>query len=540
MAGYDYAASQSALLRQRKMAEMLQAQAFHPTEMPTVPGAKLSPWTIALKGLLGGMSAYQASEADKAAAADAASREAGVSEHMKGMPMDIPGVPSAPIEQEQVGAPPAPPGGPPPQPPGLAAAFGPGGMQGAGVPPKDNEFTGSGSPLAAKLLGGDTPQPNPLTPAPEGPPMLPQPPMGGEGAAPPLLPQKRDMGFPGMIPKLSTDAIPGKEASGEDWLKWGTGFNKYGPEYADVGKAVTASAIKSAMPMSPDVKAELQMKHADKKAELDRQYALLGQQQAQFEQSDKRYRDLEAQREQNRLEVARLTTGVQMSIAEMKRDAAAGRADAEKGTWSDSNRVDPEGRQIMFNNKTGKYKVAGTGEDYTPSNATPVFTGPDQKEYRGAVTNLKDSDLLDNYAKRVGDLKDEFTTQSGLAASASKKYAGSAKLKEVTGHTEEGLKLRGEMESHLARVVKNLMGTAATKVEGDRNALWLPQPGDDAAALIRKMNAAAEEQRNRTKNSTSDKVYGHAVNASKPKAPAAPAPKAAGGDIQSILDRNQP
>jgi hypothetical protein len=254
---YDYASAQNAIARQRKLAEMLQQQAFAPTDMPTDPRARLSALAPITKGLQGAFAAWQADKADKASAADAATRESEASKLMGEIPTDTPGVPSQPIAQEQVGAPPAPQA---PPPPGLEQAFGPGGMPGAGVPPKDNEFTGSGSQIAAGLLKGEPPPANPLAPpVPEGPPLLPQNPLGAEGGAQPFaLPEKKDMSFPGMIPKKFTDAIEGKESTPQEWAAWGSKFRKLGPDYDDIAKTATAGALKAAMPQTKQEKAALE------------------------------------------------------------------------------------------------------------------------------------------------------------------------------------------------------------------------------------------------------------------------------------------
>ena len=116
----DFDAATNALVRQRRLADLLQQQAFQPDAMPTIPGAKLSPLSIMAKALGGGLGAYQGNQADIAEKANAQARQDALEKLLSdgppqgtaaqdAIPMSPGGQAPLAMPDDNSGAPPAPP-----------------------------------------------------------------------------------------------------------------------------------------------------------------------------------------------------------------------------------------------------------------------------------------------------------------------------------------------------------------------------------------------------------------------------------------------
>jgi len=477
-----YASAQAEFARKRKMAEMLQQQAFRPTDTGLIPGSKMSlanPLAALFQGFVSNKLEKEAAEGEKA---DAKARQDAIAAMLQNIPQDTPGVAAQPIEQEAVGPGPTA-AGPPPGPaaPPLAAAFGASGMPDVG--PRDNELKGSASPMAALLAGGaPPPQENPLAP-PGAPPLLPQGPAGAGPEAPPgpppLLPQKMDMSIPGAAPKLTTDAIPGKTVSPQDWIKFGTGLSQISPEGAKIGEQFTAMGAKAVAPMTAEQKAELAQQKELKFASL----------QQQADAAKQRSEDTRLSIEQ-RAEAARMHDATMRELAAARRDAAAAARAGGEGSFA---------KGVEGASDRG-YDIV-RGKDGIPHE---VINGvPSKDPYTGAVTPKTSQEKgVANAAKGSQGLKDMTNALNAVEADPSI-FGPRATLGAVLpniggigraagGLNEDQLKTRTHISSMTADITHSLYGSAFSAGEQARAKGFLIDPTDDAATVKAKLRGRME------------------------------------------------
>lgn len=485
MADLTYAALQSSLARKRKMAEMLQQQAYKPMDEGLIPGAKIS-WASPLGSLMqqyasikSGKDADEAESAGQAAADKA--RAAIMSEQL-----GTPGVDAKPIEQEATV-----PAGPPPAAaeaaPPLTAAFGPTGMPNVG--PRDNELKGAGADSTqqmAQLLGGPQgPQLSPLAPPPpEG-----APPPGPE--MPPLLPRTQpvDMAGPGMKPKLSTDAILPKLPTGQDFIDRGNSLLAIGdPTSLAMGKGYFDQGIKADAPLSREDTARMAQEKELKVSALQEKAA-----EAQRRSEDTRLSI--QQRADASKEAADARRDVANIMADARRDAAADRRAAAGATPKFGG---PEG-------KSDKGNVVLRGKDGV---AHEVVNGvPDPKPYAGPITSMIEQrgaiksagtgagsiEDMGAALKQIESNPDAYGTMSALGEFAPNAFGLSSK---VSGLNDEQLALRSNVQSMTANITHSLYGSAFSAGEQRQAKGFLIDPKDDIKQVKAKLKGRMElEQR---------------------------------------------
>jgi len=370
----DFASQTASIARQRKLAEMLQQQAFAPSEMPTDPRAKMS-WLHPLaKALGGGLSAWQADKADAADKAMSESIKQQRAEILGAPDGSAPGVPSMPIEQEATV-----PAGPPPAAqeaaPPLAQAFGPTGMPNVG--PRDNEFKGAGADSTqqlAQLLGGPQgPQPSPLAPPPpEG-----MPPPGAE--PPPMLPRVNpvDMAGPGMKPKLATDAILPKLPTAESFRTKGEKLLALGdPTSLAMGKEYFTKGVDADAPMTRKEEATIAETRAAHIAQENQRIEEL-RYRGEKDKADRAQRELD---EKRRSDDKRYTTDENNETRRILAQAVASRkGDGEGGKASVSGgHTNIAGDLLAWDGK--KFINTRTGQEHIQTEADPIIEKGDRKE----------------------------------------------------------------------------------------------------------------------------------------------------------------
>jgi len=443
--GSGYDAVLNSALRQRRLAEMLQNQAFKTSDVGlNVPGAKMSVLNPIAQMLQAYLSGKMGKDADSAEASANAQRTQDFQDYLKNAPTATPDVPAMPIAQEDVAKPAAPPMLP------SVAAFGAQGMPQNG--PASPDLGGSASPLAASLVGG----------APPTSPLLPP---GADAGAPPLLPKPMDMAIPGAAPKLTTDAIPGKKPSPQDWLAYGAGMSKFGPAGEKIGAQITGDAAQNLLPkvMSPDMIAQLQMKHSEFQQTLAQR----------ADDAKQRSEDRNATIEQRR----QAAQDHNALMRELAADRAANKSQAEPGNMVEAG-ASVNGNTIVRNSKTGIAHEVVNGVPSPEPYGGPV-TAKAAQEKGIAVAAKGEQGIKDMQSSLDAIEKDPalFGKRANLGALAPNAFGISQK---VGGLSAAQLEQQANIASMTAETTHSLYGSAFSAGEQQRAKKFLIESTDSA------------------------------------------------------------